>query len=316
MFYISNMDLSRSESLLNYSQKKLVMHSLGFPFVLFSTAIAQLLTESDQANLPKFVPPTIPDIDFNSYDSGNMNPGVFAPSVSINQFTPNIIPSLDAQGPSNDIQAESSMEPATFDAVAFDPEDSPSSCSSASTTNGRTLRREQGDICVPPVPLSTKIKQFIDWVIDPFKGDSSTEDTTQEKGPTGEFSKDDEERKKELYETDKAWRTDWIRQKREDPVQATSQVDICTKEHRPEALCCLGPKWTLTQKRAEPIGFDIRNCVNFYGDRPFCVDPGKECQFCCKELDYMAPTEWGWMGRDCVHMWAIWIPGPFNLRID
>lgn len=234
-----------------------VMRSLGLLFIFFAVAIMAelLLTESDPADVPEFVPtspdnppvpiPITPNIAFNSYDSGNtlpvdMNPVLASASTGIFSLDSTI-----RQEPSND-EMKSNIEPATLDADTFGSDNSLSPCNSVGTASNKQLQRQQGGQCVP--------------LVDEDPSDQTNQGQKPKMGLTAEEIAD-------IVEKERVW----IAPSPSDPYWNSPEAHPCDKKGHPEPYCCLGPskKRTWQPHRAETI-VDVDNCFYYLLPRPFC----------------------------------------------
>lgn len=172
------------------------MHFLGFAFLLFSVAIAQLpLPESIQASisdsgLPTFPAPITPNID----SSDKMISVPSMPIVSTNQFMTDTSPvtfdllswdSPIAQEESNYMNPESSVELT----LGANWDHSDPSCNSVSTTSGMKPR---GQPCGPPgTSVVHQLIHLPDWATQFLreKGPKGPKQgTSQRKNPKGGIS--------------------------------------------------------------------------------------------------------------------------------
>ena len=299
--------------------------------MVLSVAMADLLLpESDQASVPQFTHldsplpfPIAPFADVNPDDFANvipvdLNSVISTPIVQTDQFRPGKSPfkidhpSLDsriAQTLSKDIETGSSVQPATLGVnLETDRGHSDPSCNPVSRNAGKKTRRQH---CGAPRTSQTDYSPNLASA--QFLEIAPTQDGTH---PKGALTPEEVERNHRIYKADRKKMIELFSDLLNPLWDSTAHADAAcarTNSKRRTALCCLGgpplsqpaslplPR-SRPQKRAETTVVNMQNCQRFLAARPFCIELGTTCQFCCQEFDHKTGNLWGWMGVDCVQM--------------
>lgn len=71
------------------------------------------------------------------------------------------------------------------------------------------------------------------------------------------------------------------------------------KDNRRVPLCYLGPVIKPGLRKWVDIGFDIKSCLFYSPERPWCRYLQGLGEYCCNLLDVTAKFAMGWPGRNC-----------------